>query len=180
MATERRTRKYSTYGSVAYQPAYEENTVRQPGRRSAEPRRRPMVQPREQVAARPSVEVRQQSPVSLFAIVGFAAVALCVFMLLSAGAQLAVVADETFDLQSELSELRTETLSLQAEYEHAYDLDAIEQALTTSGTMVKASSANTVYLDMSEADSVIYFEQAATGLSGILGRLQELFGGLLS
>lgn len=180
MATERRTRRYSTYGSVAYQPAYEENTVRSPARRSGEPRRHPQVQPREQVAARPSIEVRQQGAISLFAIVGFAAVALCVVMLLSAGVQLAVVADETFDLQSELAELETETHKLQAQYEQAYDLAAIEEQLIANGTMVKASAANTVYLDLSEEDSVIYFEQATTGIPGLVDRIEAMIDSLLS
>lgn len=180
MATERRTRRYATYGSVAYQPAYEENTVRSPARRGAEPRRHPQVQPRERVAARPSIEVRQQSAVSLFAIVGFAAVALCVLMLLAAGAQLAMVADETFDLQSELTELETEAQKLQAQYEQAYDLAAIEEQLTTSGQMVKATTANTVYLDLSEEDSVIYYEQAAAGIPGLVDRLEEMVDSLLS
>lgn len=180
MATDRKTRRYSTYGSVAYQPAYEDNAVRNPARRGAEPQRRPQVQPRERVATRPSVEVREREAVSLFAIIGFAAVALCVFMLLRAGAQLAMVADQTFDLQTELSELQAEEQKLQAQYEQAYDLNAIEQQLTASGAMVKASSANTVYLDMAEADSVVYYEQAATGIPGIVDRLEQLFGDLLS
>ena len=180
MAAERRRRQYSTYGSVAYQPAYAPDTERRSARRSAQPQQRPRVQPREQVAARPEVAVRQQSPVSLFAIVGFAAVALCVFMLLSTGAQLAMVADETIDLRNELSALETEAQTLQAQYEQAYDLTAIEQELITSGTMVKANSANTVYLDLSEEDSVVYFEQASTGLAGITDRLEAWIEGLLS
>ena len=180
MATERRKRQYSTYGSVAYQPAYAPETERRSARRAAQPQQRPRVQPREQVAARPEVAVRQQSPVSVFAIVGFAAVALCVFMLLSAGAQLAVVADETIALRNELAQLETEAQTLHAQYEQAYDLPAIEQELITSGTMVKTNSANTVYLDLSEADSVIYFEQAAVGVSGIVDRLEAWVEGLLS
>lgn len=180
MATDRATRKYSSYGSLAYQPAYEDNAVREPVRRGAEPQRRPQVRPRERVATRPSVEVRQREAVSLFAIIGFAAVALCVFMLLCTGAQLAVVADQTFDLQTELSELKAEEQKLQARYEQAYDLNAIERELTTSGVMVKASSANTVYLDMSEADSVVYHEQAATGISGMVDRVERIFRDLLS
>lgn len=180
MAADRRTGKYATYGSVAYQPAYEEPAVREPARRGAQPQRRPRVQPRERVAARPSVEVRQQDAVSLFAIVGFAAVALCAFLLLRAGAQLAVVADQTFDLQTELSQLKTEELSLQAQYEQAYDLNAIEKQLTASGAMVKATAANTVYLDLSEADSVVYYQQAARGVPGIVDRLEQMFGDLVS
>ena len=182
MATERRKKQYSTYGSVAYQPAYAPEPERRSVRRAAQPQPqpRPRVQPREQVAARPEVAVRQQSPVSLFAIVGFAAVALCVFMLLSAGAQLAMVADETIDLRSELAQLEVEAQTLHAQYEQAYDLAAIEQELITSGAMTKANSANTVYLDLSEADSVIYYEQASTGVAGVVERAEAWLNELLS
>lgn len=181
MATERRARRYSTYGNVAYQPEYDGSAVRSSaGREAEQPRRRPQVQPRERVAARPSVEVRKQGAVSPFAIVGFAAVALCMFMLLSTGAQLTMVADETFDLQDELTELKTEEKKLLAQYEQAYDLTEIETQMVASGAMVKASSANTVYLDLSEEDSVIYYEQAAEGIPGLVDRLEQFFKDLLS
>lgn len=180
MATERKTRRYSTYGNVAYQPAYEENAVRTPARRGAEPHRRPQVQPRERVAARPSVEVRQQDPISIFAIVGFMAVAVCVFMLLSSGIRLVTVSHETFQLQEELSDLEEKEAKLLSQYERAYDLTEIEKTLTSNGTMVKASAANTVYLDLSEPDSVIYYEQAAGGIPGVVDRLEQLFKDLLS
>ena len=178
MATERRTRRYPTYGNVAYQPEYPSSAVRAPARREAEqPRRRPRVQPRERVAARPQVEVRAQGAIAPFAIVGFAAVALCV---LSTLIQLVTVADETYDLQDQLEELQSEEKELMAQYELVYDLEEIEQQLTASGTMVKANSSNTVYLDLSEADSIIYYEQASGGIPGLVDRLENLVSGLLS
>ena len=171
MATERR-RRYSTYGSVAYQPQYDGSAARQPARREApQPQHRPRVQPRERVAVRPSVEVREQGAVSLFAIVGFMAVAVCLFMVLSAGIQLVTVADQTYDLQTELTELKSEEKKLQAQYELAYDLSAIEEQMTASGAMVKASAANTVYLDLSEADSVVYYERTSSGVHGLVDQI---------
>lgn len=180
MATERR-RRYVSYGNVAYQPEYEEDAVRSAQRRQAEqPRQRPRVQPRERVHARPVVAVRQQGAVSLFAIVGFAAVAVCAFFLLSAAIQLAVVADETFDLQDQLEELKEEEKKLQAEYELAYDLSEVEHQMTASGAMVRAGAADTVYLDLSEQDSVVYFEQAASGIPGLVDRIEQFVRELLS
>ena len=67
-----------------------------------------------------------------------------------------------------------------APYELVYDLEEIEQQLTASGTMVKANSSNTVYLDLSEADSIIYYEQASGGIPGLVDRLENLVSGLLS
>ena len=181
MANERRTRRYPTYGSVAYQPEYDHSAVRAPARREVEqPRRRPRVQPRERVAVRPQVAVRQQGAVAPFAIVGFAAVALCVFFLLSTVIQLVTVADETYDLQDQLEELRDEEKELLAQYELVYDLSEIERQMTASGAMVKASAANTVYLDLSQADSVVYYEQARQGIGGLVDRLEHLVGSLLS
>ena len=167
MATARRTRRYSTYGNVAYQPEYTSSAVRAPARREVEqPRRRPRVQPRERIAARPRVEVRAQGAVEPFANVGFAAVALCVFIMLSALLQ--------------LEELRSEEKELLAQYELVYDLENIERQMTASGAMVKANSSNTVYLDLSEADSIIYYEQAAGGITGLVDRLEHLVSSLLS
>jgi cell division protein FtsL len=181
MATERWTRRYGGYGKMAYQPEYDGNAARSPSRRQVEqPRQRPRVQPRERVTARPSVQVREQGAVSLFAIVGFVAVAVCVFLLLSTGAQLAMVADETFDLESELSDLKTEEKKLEAQYELAYDLSAIETEMTSSGAMVRASSSNTVYLNMAESDSVIYYAQSAEGVNGLVDWMEDLFSGLMS
>lgn len=173
---EDRKRRYTSYGNVAYQPEYEEPSRR----REPEQPRRPRVQPRERVAVRPKVQVRQQGAVSLFAVVGFTAVIAVVFLLLSTGIQLAVVADETFDLQDQLAELKEEEKKLQAEYELVYDLSKIEEQMTTSGAMVRAGAANTVYLDLAETDSVVYFEDAASGIAGVVDRIEQMIHDFLS
>lgn len=181
MATERKTRRYDTYGSVAYQPEYEYGTAA-PARRSRQPQRveRPRVQPREQVAVRPQVEVRTQSAVAPFAIIGFAAVALCALLLVMSSARLAMVNDETVTLRSTLSDLQSEEKVLQAQYELAYDLSAIEAALTADGSMVKASSGQVVYLDLFEGDNVVYYEAAERGLSGLIRQAEQFLAGKLS
>jgi len=178
MANERRTRRYDTYGSLAYQPEYQRGTAA-PARRAHEPERerRPRVQPRTRTATRPQVEVRQQSAIAPFAILGFAAVALCALLLVMSSAQLAVANDEIVSLTSELAELKSEEKLLTAQYELVYDLAAIEDQLISSGEMVKASSAQTVYLDMSEGDSVTYYAAAESGLSGFIRMIEQLFGG---
>lgn len=183
MATERRTRRYETYGSLAYQPEYERGTAApQRTRRSAQPQRvsRPRVQPRTHVAARPSVAVRPQSAVSPFAIIGFAAVALIALLVVMTSAQLAMVNDETVDLKATLSDLQDEEKILRAQYELAYDLSAIESQLLADGSMVKAGSSNTVYLDLSGGDSVTYYEASEQGLSGVLRQMEQFLADLLS
>lgn len=178
MANERRTRKYDTYGSLAYQPEYQYGTAA-PARRAREPERerRPRVQPRTRTASRPQIEVRQQSAIAPFAILGFVAVALCALLLVMSSAQLAVANDEIVSLTSELADLKSEEKLLTAQYELVYDLPAIEEQLISSGEMVKASSAQTVYLDMSEGDSVTYYAAAESGFSGFVRMIEQLFGG---
>ena len=92
----------------------------------------------------------------------------------------ALRSDETYDLQDQLEELRSEEKELLAQYELVYDLENIERQMTASGAMVKANSSNTVYLDLSEADSIIYYEQAAGGITGLVDRLEHLVSSLLS
>ena len=181
MANERRTRKYDTYGSLAYQPEYQRGTAA-PARRAQEPvhQPRPRVQPRTQTAARPQVEVRKQSAVAPFAIIGFVAVALCALMLVMTSAQLAMANDEIVDLNSSLSELKSEEKVLQAKYELAFDLSAIENQMISSGTMVKASSGQTTYLDLSEGDNVVYYAAAERSFAGMIRQVEQFLAGLLS
>ena len=183
MANERRTTQYRTNGNAAYQPEYSGNTVRRSARpdpRRQEPVRRPRVQPRTQPVSRPSVEVRKQSAVAPFAIVGFIAVALCALMLVMTSARLAVVKNETVELRSTLSELKGEEQVLLAQYELAFDLAAIKEGFTSNGSMVEANSGQTVYLDLSEGDNVIYYEAAHTGLSGFISRVEQFLADLMS
>ena len=180
-STQYRTRRYSTYGNVAYQP--EPELDRQAlGRPRREPERtaRPRVQPRTRTVSRPQVEVRRQSAVSLFTILGFAAVAVCALLLVMTSAQLAMVNDEAVELRATLSDLQDEEKTLQAQYELAFDLTQIQQQLTADGSMVKASPSQTIYLDLSEADSVVYYDAAQGGLSGLLRQAQEFLSGFLA
>ena len=84
----RNTIAYSTYGSVAYAPAYEGNTARVP-RREEELRRAPAPYPkrRQQVRKheRAKVQVRQAGTVAPFAVIGFLAVAIFAVMLPECG-----------------------------------------------------------------------------------------------
>ena len=73
-----------------------------------------------------------------------------------------------------------ENRTLQAKYELVFDLEAIEQQFLSDGTMVKPSSGQTVYLDLSGGDSVVYYDGAGDGLSGILQRAEQFFAALMS
>ncbi len=182
-------RRYRTYGSAAYQPEYEQEPVRAPSRkeqvrgntvRRPEPRRGEQIRPRKRPALRPDVQVRPQGAVSLFAIVGLFAVLACTFLFVVSCAQLAVANNDIVELRSQLADLQDENRTLQAKYELVFDLEAIEKQFLSDGTMVKPGPSQTVYLDLSGGDSVVYYDGAGNGLSGLLQRGERFFAGLLS
>ncbi len=188
MADERRARidradrRYRTYGNVAYQAEYErDNAVRrsaaQPAerpQRRPEIERRPRIQPHRRTAARPVIRIRAQDAIAPFSIVGFAVVLLCALFLVAATAQLAVVNNDIVDLRAQMTDLQEEERQLQAQYETAFDLEAIEEMFTADGSMVRPGAGQTVYLDMAAGDSVVYYEGTEPGFSGLLRQMEEL------
>ena len=90
MAEQKRSRRYRTYGSVAYQPETEQESVKTSSRqrqvrgnaaRRPEPARRPRITPRKRPKARPEIRVRSQSAVAPFAVVGLFSVLACTLLL---------------------------------------------------------------------------------------------------
>ena len=194
MADKRRSRsgsgrRYRTEGNVAYQPEVEQEPARSPSRREQvrgntvrrpEPERQPRIVPRKRPAVRPDVQVRTQSAFSPFAVVGLFSVLACTLLLVVSTAQLATVNNEIVDLRGDLAGLQEENPMLQARYELVFDLEAIEKMFLSDGSMVRAGTGQTVYLDLSAPDSVIYYDGAGEGLPALLQRLEQQFGDLLS
>ena len=191
MATQRRngTRRYRTSGNVAYQPEFEQERVRESSRggqvrgdtvRRPEPRRRPQPQPRRRPAARPSIQVRPQGAVASFTVVGLFAVLACTLLLVVNCARLAVANNSIVELRGDLAQLQDENRVLQARYELLFDVEEIERQFLSDGSMVRSSPGQTVYLDLSGGDSVVYYEGAGSGLSALLQRAEQFFAGLLS
>ena len=187
MAEQKRNRRYRTSGNVAYQPEVEQEPLREPARRERihgntvrrpEPARRP--QPRRRPTPRPDVQVRTQSAIAPFAVVGIFAVLVCTMLLVMSTAQLAVANNEIVSMRNELTDLQDENRSLQAKYELIFDLEAIEKQFLSNGSMVRAEAGQTVYLDLSAPDSVVYYDGAGEGLSALLQRAEQYLANLLS
>lgn len=154
----------ATYGSVAY------DLDALPGGSIAAPR--PLVRPREQTRARPKVRVREAGQVSLFAVVGFLAIGVFAVLVLMSGIQLTTLSDDIAGLNSQMTTLQSQEANLRTEYALAFDLNSIESAVTSNGSMAKPQSGQIIYLDLSEPDSVVLFEQDETPLKGAEGMLQ--------
>ena len=175
----RRTTGYSTYGSVAYAPTYDGNAARVP-RREEELRRAPAPQPKKPVRRheRAQVEVRQAGAVAPFAVVGFLAVAVFAALLVTSYAQLTVANDELVSLRRQLTNLEAENTVLSAQYEKVFDLATIQAAV--GDTMVRPTSEQVVYIDLSAPDTVTVFQgEGASGLKSILQGVGDILDGII-
>ena len=180
MATAVKRRKYSKYDTIPF-PAYDGSAARQLEQEEVL-RPRPLVRPRERAVVRPKVRVREAGIVSPFAVVGFLAVLVFAVLLLFSYVQLAVISDQVVSLRSDLTGLKTEEAKLRAQYELAYDLSAIEETVTSNGSMVKPQAGQIYSLDLSEEDSVVHYDQesAAEAAGGLLDAIGEFVDGVLS
>ena len=85
-------------------------------------------------------------------------VAAFVVMILVSYAQLVMVNDQVVRLRSALNQLQSEETKLMAQYELAYDLQEIETQMLASGQMTKIQNWQTYTLELSEPDSVEYYQ----------------------
>ena len=115
-----------------------------------------------------------------FTVVGLFAVLACTLLLVVNCARLAVANNGIVELRSDLAELQDENRVLQAKYELLFDVEEIERQFLSNGSMVRSSPGQTVYLDLSGGDSVVYYEGAGSGLSALLQRAEQFFAGLVS
>ncbi len=168
MASRRRSSKptsYRTYGNVAYAPAYEGSTAPRRNQQTVHPPR-PKQRPR--ALTRTQVQVREAGQVSLFAVMGFLAVGVLAALLMFSFSQQTVLNRELSNLRRDLAALESDHATLSAQYEKVFDLERIQQAV--GDQMVRPTTDQIVYLDLSEPDNVILYGEERTG--GAAGALQ--------
>ena len=181
-ARRRNSTGYDTYGSVAYAPVYDGSAVRAP-RREEELHRSPRPQTRErrhtQKLTRTQVQVREAGQVAPFAVVGFLAVAVFAVLLLGSHAQLTVEYGEMVNLRSELTTLQAENANLTAQYERVFDMSTIKAAV--GDTMVRPTSDQIEYIDLSEPDAVEVFSDAKGGnvIANMAHEVTDFLGGVI-
>ena len=164
-AVKRRSR-YTNYSRVPYD-AYDGSAARQLQREEVL-RPRPMVRPRERAVVRPRVRVREA--------VGFLAVGVFAVLLLFSYVQLTTISQQVVELRSEMTDLQSEEAKLRTAYELSYDLSSIEETMTASGAMVRPQNGQVVYVDLSEPDTVTFFNQdeAVAGLDGMFESVKSI------
>ena len=114
-----------------------------------------------------------------FAVIGFLAVAIFAVMLVTSYAQLTVANDEMVSLRQELSALKSDNATLTAQYEKVFDLATIQKAV--GETMVRPTSEQVVYIDLSESDTVIVYQENAgpSRLQGFLDGAGNIFDSII-
>ena len=98
------------------------------------------------------------------------------FLLLFSYVQLTTISQQVVELRSEMTALQSEEAKLRTAYELSYDLSSIEETMTASGAMVRPQNGQVVYVDLSEPDTVTFFNQdeVASGLDGMFESVKSI------
>ena len=177
MAARQRTGVYRTNGSVAYAPAYSGNVVRNP-RRQEEQYTVPKRNVRRAPTARPEIRQRQAGAVAPFAVAGFLAVGVFAVLVLLTCLQIHAATAQVVSLRSQLDRVQTENATLSAQYEQIFDLEHLQAAVGSA--MVRPTSDQVTYIDMSRPDSVVVYADAGIpGVAGAVRGVQEVFSNLI-
>lgn len=164
-ADERRRYDRTTEGNVAYDLNYQRNAVPVPdgGEPYPQPRRQTRTRSgevaRRRMTTRTRVRLRPRESVAVFPIVGFALAAVLAVMVLVSNVQLNSVYSRTVSLQSQLTQLQTEGEKLRAEYEAVFNQEMLNEAVKKAGTLTPANSNQIVYVELSDPDNVIVYNQ---------------------
>ena len=163
------------YARISYE-SYDGSAVRRLEQGTAVPQPRPQVKPKKREVARPRIQVREAGSLSAFAAVGFLAIGVFSVLLLFSYVQLHQISEEVVSLRGEISELQSQENVLRARYEQVYDLAAIEEAMISTGRMVKPQYGQIIYVDLSEPDSVTFFDQEerAEGAAGAIQSFRSI------
>ena len=121
----------------------------------------PKAKPR--VRSLSKAQVRQRQKVSVLSVLGVGAAIGLAVMVLMGYIQLTIISDEVVSLQNQLAELETENVSLTAQHEQMFDLATVKEVAEAAG-MSKPSSSQIYYIDLSEGDSAVVYQQEESNL----------------
>ena len=128
-----------------------------PGAVEAVPKAKPRVR------SLSKAQVRQRQKVSVLSVLGVGAAIGLAVMVLMGYIQLTIISDEVVSLQNQLEELQTENVTLTAQHEQMFDLATVKEVAEAAG-MSKPSSSQIYYIDLSEGDSAVVYQQEESNL----------------
>ncbi len=142
-------------GNLAYDFDYEQRRTQRTERRAEE---KPRKAQRQEAKVQTTVRTRARQRVSLAALAGFTALAAMVLVLVMSYAKLTAISSDVVSMKNELTALQDEHVTLLTRYEQTFDLSAIKEAAEATG-MAKPSASQIFYVDLSESDSVVVYQQ---------------------
>ena len=172
--TAQKRQRYQTNNASGYLYGYDGNAARTLEQWEELPFQRNHPPKKKRVAKRLELQVREAGRIAPFAVLGLVSVCLMVMFMLSQYANLVAVHNEAVGFKKQLETLKTEEAKLLTQYELAYDLQAIEQEILTSGEMIKPQSSQIYMVELTEPDAVEYYQNAGIG-KGILSGFREIF-----
>ena len=153
---------------------YDGSAARKLEKKETDPRRSEVRRSVKRIKARPALAVREPGKVAPFAVLGLLTVCLMAMLMLHQYAGLVIINDNAVNLRQELTTLQTEGDKLLAQYELAYDLQAIEEEFLATGLMVKPQQGQEYVLELTAPDGVEYYKTAGVG-SKLLAGVEEIF-----
>lgn len=162
---------YHTYGNVAYSPEKTNSPrkPRQPHPGQSRPERRSVERP----LTRKRVQLREAGTVSLDAIVGFLCAGVLSALVMNSYAELTSSSDQVVQLRRELQQLEAEKKVLSAQYEKYFDIQRIEETL--GDEMIRPTSDQVVYIDLSQPDAFTIFGNSDSNKNGFWAAFKKIF-----
>lgn len=121
--------------------------------------------------ARAKAAVRPAQKVSPLAVLGFAAVAAMLVVVLLCYVQINAISRDIVAMKSEISQLEVEQVSLLTRYEQAFDLATVKEAAQAAG-MVQPADSQVYYVDLPGEDSAVsYAREESSMLSRVFASL---------
>ncbi|MPN64471.1 hypothetical protein SDC9_212246 [bioreactor metagenome] len=99
--------------------------------------------------------------------IGFLVIVSLALLTLMSYVKLTVLSSSVVELKDQISELKTENITLTPQYEQTYDLAAVKEAAEAAG-MTKPSNSQIYYIDLSDGDNAVVYQQKDPG---VLSRL---------
>lgn len=191
MAASVKEFQYKSQGSVSGSLAHDltwvdpEHQLRHAGERPAFTVERTGTKAKEKVQPKVQtvVEVCQAHPVSAVAVLGFVMVAALAVMTILCYVQLTVLSAQVVELNSTLTALQSESVTLGAEYSKIFDNATVKAAAVSAG-MTEPSNSQIYYMDLSSGDTATVhsveaapsaWEQTTTSVQQQAERLVEYF-----
>lgn len=165
-------KNYNTYGNVAYAPEKIDAPSKSKHPQSPSPNR-PQRNTVQRPLTRKKVQVREAGVISLDAIIGFCFAGILATLVMNSYAELTTSSDQVVQLRRELQELEAEKMLLSAQYEKHFDIQRIEETL--GGEMIRPTSDQVVYIDLSQPDVITIFSNEETDPNSFWNTFKKLF-----